>query len=131
MNVYDEFSNIMKMNKFDKLAVIDVLNICVNGNQFLRDLDCFANKDGERYEYFGIIYSEEYDKDDEEYFGEHKILFYSGDDDDACDIVTYDEMYEYLRVACEFYIEKHECDKDIVNKKLLSIKEHWCGGKIK
>ena len=122
MNVYDEFIDTMKQNNLNKGAVIDVLNTYVNGCKFQQYLEDFKNKDGERREYHGVIYSEEYEKDDEHYFGEKKVLFYSGDDDDAYDIVNYDELYKYLSVTCEFYIEKHENEKDIVNEQLLSIK---------
>lgn len=123
MNVYDEFIDTMKQNNLNKEAVIDVLNIYVNGSKFLQYLEDFKNKYGERREYHGVIYSEEYEQDDDDYFGENRVLFYSGDDDDAYDIVNYDEMYKYLSIACEFYIEKYEDEKDIVNEQLLSIKK--------
>lgn len=123
MNVYDKFIDTMKQHSLNKGAVIDVLNIYVNGGKFLQYLEDFKNKQGERREYHGVIYSEEYEKDDEDYFGENKVLFYSGDDDDAYDIVNYNEMYKYLSVACKFYIEMYKDKKNIVNEKLLLIKK--------
>ncbi|XBO87602.1 ribonuclease toxin immunity protein CdiI [Bacillus licheniformis] len=53
-----------------------------------------------------MIYSDEYEQDEEEYFGQNKVLFYSGDGDDDYDIVSYDELYQYISAACNFYIEK-------------------------
>lgn len=67
-----------------------------------------------------VIYSEEYEKDDDEYLGENKVLFCAGDD--CYDIIDYDELYLYF--ACEFYIKKHE--NEIVQEQLLSIKEKYC-----
>lgn len=125
MNRYYEFIDMMKQNNLDKEAVIDVLNIYVNGNAFLERLEGFINEDGERTEYRGVIYSNEYEPDEEEYFGENKVLFYSGDDEDGCDIVNYNELYKYLCIACDFYIENHT-DKEEATKGLLSrIKEKY------
>ncbi|MBW6411870.1 ribonuclease toxin immunity protein CdiI [Clostridium weizhouense] len=124
MNVYDEFIDTMKQNNLNKEAVIDVLNIYVNGSKFLQYLEDFKNKYGERREYHGVIYSEEYEQDDDDYFGENRVLFYSGDDD-AYDIVNYDKMYKYLSIACEFYIEKNEDEKEIIQKELSLIEESY------
>ncbi|MDH6351171.1 ribonuclease toxin immunity protein CdiI [Brevibacillus parabrevis] len=71
-----------------------------------------------------VIYSDEYDVGDEGYFGENCILFYYGVDD-TYDIVSYKELYDYLQVACNFYIEKNEDKKDEVNEYLLRIKEKY------
>ncbi len=125
MNVYEEFIEVMKQNALNKEAVIDVLNIYVNGRNFLSHLEDFKNKEGERREYNGIIYSDEYEKDDEEYFGQNKVLFYSGDGEDDYDIVNYAELYEYLKAACEFYIGKNPERKGVIEKFLLEIKGEY------
>jgi hypothetical protein len=125
MNIYDEFIDKMKQNNLNKGAVIDVLNIYVNGGIFLQRLKEFISKEGERREYNGVIYSDEYEQDDEGYFGEDKVLFYSGDGDDDYDIVNYDELYKYLSVACEFYIEKNSENKETIGALLVEIKEKY------
>lgn len=125
MNVYEEFIEIMKQRNLNKEAVIDVLNIYVNGRNFLQHLEDFKSKEGERREYNGVIYSDEYEQDDEEYFGQNKVLFYSGDGDDDYDIVNYDQLYQYLSAACEFYIGKNPEKKEIIEELLMKIKEKY------
>ena len=125
MNVYDEFIDKMEQNNLDKGAVIDVLNIYVNGGIFLQRLEEFISKEGERREYNGVIYSDEYEQDDDGYFGEDKVLFYSGDGDEDYDIVNYDQLYKYLSVACEFYIEKNPEEKESIEESLVKIKEKY------
>lgn len=125
MNKYDEFIYKMKEDNLNKGAVIDVLNTYVNGSKFLYRLEGFIREDGERTEYSGIIYSDEYEKDEEGYFGENKIMFYSGDGEGDYDIVNYEELYEYLSTACEFYLERNPKDKDIVKELLMRIKEKY------
>lgn len=125
MNVYEEFIEMMKQNNLTKEAVIDVLNLYVNGRNFLKHLEEFKNKEGERREYNGIIYSDEYEQDEEEYFGQNKVLFYSGDGDDDYDIVSYDELYQYISAACNFYIEKNPEKKELIEELLMKIKEKY------
>lgn len=125
MNGYDQFIDKMKQSGLSKAAVVDVLNLYANKNNFIQYLIDFKNKDGERREYHGVIYSEEYEKDDEGYFGENKVLFYSGDGEEDYDIVNYNELYDYLNVACEFYIEKNFEHKEIIEELLMEIKEQY------
>ncbi|WP_413365208.1 ribonuclease toxin immunity protein CdiI [Lysinibacillus sp. 3P01SB] len=125
MNGYEEFIEIMKQNALNKAAVIDVLNIYVNGRNFQQHLEDFKNKEGERREYNGVIYSDEYEQDDEEYFGQNKVLFYSGDGEDDHDIVNYEELYKYLSTACEFYIGKNPEKKEVIEKLLLKVKDKF------
>ncbi|MFI8707934.1 ribonuclease toxin immunity protein CdiI [Bacillus sp. NPDC077411] len=125
MNVYEEFIEIMKQRNLNKEAVIDVLNIYVNGRNFLQHLEGFKSKEGERWEYNGVIYSGEYEQDDEEYFGQNKVLFYSGDGDDDYDIVNYNQLYQYLSATCEFYIGKNPEKKEIIEDLLMKIKEKY------
>lgn len=72
----------------------------------------------------GVIYSDEYDVGDEGYFGEISVLFYYGVDDNF-DIVSYKELYDYLQVACNFYVEKNADQKDLINEYLLRIKDKY------
>lgn len=125
MNGYEEFIEVMKQNALNKAAVIDVLNIYVNGHNFQQHLEDFKNKEGERQEYNGVIYSDEYEQDDEEYFGQNKVLFYSGDGEDDHDIVNYEELYKYLSTACEFYIGKNPDKKEVIEKLLLKVKDKF------
>ncbi|MBL3647837.1 ribonuclease toxin immunity protein CdiI [Bacillus vallismortis] len=125
MSVYEDFIEMMKQNNLTKEAVIDVLNLYVNGRNFLHHLEEFKNKDGERREYNGVIFSDEYEQDDEEYFGQNKVLFYSGDGDDDYDIVDYDELYQYLSATCNFYLEKNPEKKEVIEELSKKIKEKY------
>lgn len=116
-----EFIDRMKKNYLDKSQVINVLSEYVYGNKFLQHLDNFINKESERSEFCGVLYPEDFDEE-EEYIEENKILFFVRDYDE---IIDYDELYLYLYFACEFYIEKHEDEKEIVQKKLELIAEAY------
>lgn len=105
-----EFIDMMEKNYLDKGQVVNVLSSYVYGSRFIQHLDKFITKEGERDQFYGVIYSDEFDIDDEGYFGENKVLFYTGD------YIDYDDLYLYF--ACEFYISKHEDEKDIVEEKL-------------
>lgn len=113
-----EFIDKMEQNYLDKGQVINVLSACVYGSRFLQHLDNFINRESVRSQFYGVVYSEDFEEDDDGYFGENKVLFYAGDYDD---IIDYDDLYLYLYFACEFYIEKHEEEKDIVEQKLALI----------
>ncbi|AOR23501.1 ribonuclease toxin immunity protein CdiI [Clostridium taeniosporum] len=123
MYEYKEFNEKMKKNYLDKGAVIDVLNAYANGSDFLQKLEKIKNKETERSQVLGIIYSQDFEEDDDGYFGESRVLFYAGDD--CYDIIDYDDLYLYLYFACEFYIEKHENEKEIVQEKLALIAESY------
>lgn len=123
MHKYKEFSEMMKKNYLDKSTVIDVLNVYVNGNDFLGCLEKIKNKKTERSQILGIIYSQDYEEDDEGYFGRNKVLFYVGDD--CYDIIDYDDLYLYLYFTCEFYIEKHQNEKEQVKDKLSLIAKSY------
>jgi len=111
----------MKKNYLDKGTVIDVLNSYVNGCDFLKKLEKIKNKETERSQVLGVIYSEDFEHDDDGYFGENRVLFYAGDD--CYDIIDYDDLYLYLYFTCEFYIENHPEEKSIVNKIFKEIEE--------
>ncbi|MFT8348942.1 ribonuclease toxin immunity protein CdiI [Clostridium saccharoperbutylacetonicum] len=64
-----------------------------------------------------------FDEDDNGYFGENRVLFYAGDE--YYDIIDYDDLYLYVYSACEFYIEKHEEEKDIIEQELALIAEEY------
>ncbi|MBH0333808.1 hypothetical protein ABH14_29455 [Brevibacillus brevis] len=84
----------------EKGSVIDVLGDFVLEYGFVKR---FRRNYVTRQDYLGIVYSEEFEIGDEGYFGENKVLFYYGLDDEY-DIVNYQELYDYLQVTCEFYV---------------------------
>lgn len=104
----------MTKDFLDKYVAIDILNFYVNGNNFISHLYNFKNKETERNSMMGVIYSEDYEKDDDGYFGDNKVCFYM--DTDSYDILDYDDLHLYLYLTCEFYIEKHPEEKEQVDK---------------
>ena len=110
--------------KFDKAALVDLINIYMSDGKFKNMLKWFKDKTFSNQEFYGVMYSDEYEKDEEGYFGEDKILIYIGNDDweDTDQIVSYDELYNYLKVACEYYIENIPEDKEEVENLLAGIK---------
>lgn len=125
---FDEKNRLIKMYEkkgLHKGSVIDVLGDFVIEDDFAKVLDGFLNEYVERRSYSGVVYSDEFDEEDEEYFGENKILFYYGIGEEAEDIVTYEELCEYLKTACEFYIEKYPEQASQVEKLFLRIKDKY------
>jgi hypothetical protein len=125
--IYDDKNKFILMNKeqgLEKGSVIDVLGDFVLEHDIVKVLDGFLNEYVERRDYMGVIYSDEYEVGDEGYFGESSVLFYYGLDDNY-DIVSYKELYDYLQVACNFYIEKNADQKDLINEYLLKIKDKY------
>ena len=121
--VYDDKNKLILMYEekgLEKGSVIDVLGDFVLEHDIVKVLEGFLNEYIERRDYMGVIYSDEYDVGDEGYFGENRVLFYYGVDDNY-DIVSYKELYDYLQVACNFYIEKNSDKKDEINEYLLRI----------
>ena len=110
--------------KFDKAALVDLINIYMSDGKFKKMLEWFKDKTFSNQEFYGVMYSDEYEKDEEGYFGEDKILIYIGNDDwdDTDQIVSYDELYNYLKVACEYYVENITEDKEEVENLLSGIK---------
>ncbi|GEB35878.1 ribonuclease toxin immunity protein CdiI [Brevibacillus parabrevis] len=125
--VYDDKNKLILMYEekgLEKGSVIDVLGDFVLEHDIVKVLEGFLNEYIERRDYMGVIYSDEYDVGDEGYFGENRVLFYYGVDDNY-DIVSYKELYDYLQVACNFYIEKNSDKKDEINEYLLRIKSKY------
>ncbi|SES06306.1 ribonuclease toxin immunity protein CdiI [Lachnobacterium bovis] len=125
---YSEFCEYYWEKKCNKGAVNDTFNEYVNSNCFLELLDDMKNKLSDYNEGYGMIFSDDYDDpNDEFYFGENVICFYSGPDyDDVEDIIGYEEFYKYLVTACEFYVERrHPEHKEIVEQKLKEIREAY------
>lgn len=113
--------------KFDKEALIDLINIYMSNGKFKKMLGWIKDKTFEGEEFYGIMYPDEYKKDEEGYFGEDKILVYMGNDDleNKDQIVSYDELYSYLKIASEYYIENIPEDKEEVENLLTVIKVRY------
>ncbi|MDQ0926080.1 hypothetical protein QFZ25_000140 [Bacillus atrophaeus] len=112
---------------FKKQTVINVLVELTLDYNFIETLQRFLVENVVRRDTLGVVYSDEYDPYEEEYFGEDKVLFYYyyGLDEIKEDIVTHDELCNYLEVACDFYIKKHPNKKIEVKNLLEQIKEKY------
>ena len=106
---------------------MDLISIYMSNGRFKDMLEWFKDKKFKNHEFYGILYSDVYDKDEEGYFGEDKILIYVGNDDwDNTDqIVSYDELYNYLKAACEYYVKNIPEDKEEVENLLAGIKDTY------
>ena len=126
IKLFQEYIDEMKKYEgLNKGCIIDVLNYYVNGSKFLEHLDDFLNMRGSNQQYSGVIFSNEIDKDDDEYFGENKVMFFYDEGDDDYDISDYEECYKYLEATAKFYIKHHENEKEIVINLLKRIKERY------
>lgn len=103
-----------------KQNVINVLVELTLDYNFIETLQRFLVENVVRRDTLGVVYSDEFDPYDDEYFGENKVLFYYyyGLDEIKEDIVDHEELCDYLGVACDFYIKKYP-DKKVEVKNLL------------
>lgn len=126
IKLFQEYINEMKKYEgLNKGCIIDVLNSYVNGSKFLEHLNDFLYMRGSSQQYSGVIFSSEMDEDDDEYFGENKVMFYYDQGDDDYDIADYKECYRYLEATANFYIKYHEEEKEAVTKLLEQIREKY------
>ncbi|NEN87295.1 ribonuclease toxin immunity protein CdiI [Paenibacillus elgii] len=114
-----------KMNGLSKDFVITVLARFVLDFDFIKILTGFLDENVLRRDTIGVVYSDEYEIGDEGYFGENKVLFYYGIDDDWHDIVTHDELCCYLQVACEFFMDRNKEKAEEAKKIMIQIKEKY------
>lgn len=76
--VFDDKNKLIRMYEeqgLHKGSVIDVLGDFVMEYDFVRILEGFLEEYVERRDYMGVVYSDEFDRDDEEFL--EKIEFYS------------------------------------------------------
>lgn len=123
--VYQSLVDRFKMNGLNKDFVITVLARFVIDFNFVNILIGFLNENVLRRDTIGVVYSDEFEVGDDSYFGENKVLFYYGIDDDWHDIVTYDELCSYLQVACDFFMERNKEKADEARKIMIQIKEKY------
>lgn len=126
--VFDDKNKLIRMYEekgLNKGSVIDVLGDFVMEYDFVRILEGFLEEYVERRDYMGVVYSDEFDRDDEEFFGENRVLFYYGVDEEIENIVDYEELCKYLQTACQFYIKKHPERTENVKELLFKIKDKY------
>ncbi|WP_152392590.1 ribonuclease toxin immunity protein CdiI [Paenibacillus guangzhouensis] len=114
-----------KMKGLNKDFIITVLARFVLDFDFMKILTGFLNENVLRRDTIGVVYSDEFEIGDEGYFGENKVLFYYGIDDNWHDIVSYDELCDYLQVACEIYMDKNKTETEEIKRIFNQIKEKY------
>ncbi|WP_090999384.1 ribonuclease toxin immunity protein CdiI [Bacillus sp. 491mf] len=122
---FEKFYDIFEQKNLKKNYTVIVLGQFVFNYDFVDILKRFLKEDVERRDTIGVVYSDEFDQNDEEYLGENNVLFYYGIDEEWEDIVTHEELCEYLQTACEFYIGKNPEKKEITEELLMKIKEQY------
>ncbi len=130
VNLFNDSNNLKEIyikNGFTKGVVVDVLSDFVLSYNFIEILKRFLSENVIRRDTIGVVYADEYEPDEEGYFGEDKVLFYYyyGLDEIVEDVVTHEELCAYLEITCNFYSEKYP-EKKIEAKNLLKqIKEKY------
>lgn len=114
-----------RLRNLEKGYVVTVLVQFVFDYDFLEILKGFLNEYVERRDTIGVVYSDEFDMGDEGYFGDNKVLFYFGVDDEWHDIVSYDELCEYLQVACDFFADRNKDKENETKEYMLQIKRKY------
>jgi hypothetical protein len=126
--IRSEFRNICKRYGLNKELAISNLAIAITSTLFIDSLNDFYNEKDDYGSLEGYIFSNNFVGNDDEffYFGENKIKFYYNVHDDIQEeILTYAEFYEYLKIACNFYIELHPHQKQEVLAILKKIQEKY------
>ncbi|WP_274605953.1 ribonuclease toxin immunity protein CdiI [Bacillus cereus group sp. N21] len=72
---FEKFYDIFEQKNLKKNYTVIVLGQFVFNNDFVDILKGFLKEDVERRDTIGVVYSDEFDQNDEEYFGENKVLF--------------------------------------------------------
>ena len=119
---YQSLIDRFKKNDLTKSFVITVLMKFALDFDFIKVLDGFFNEDVIRRDTIGVVYSDEFDKNDEGYFGEDRVSFYYGVDENWYDIITFGELCNYLQIVCDFYVERHDDKTEEVQEYLQKIK---------
>lgn len=104
---------------------IDYMATISTSIYFIEFLKNIYDKTDEGNEFEGYIISDNYSEDDNEYFGKNKIKFYSYVGEKKEDILTYQEFYKYLQIACDFYSELYPEQKEEAMTLLEKIKDKY------
>lgn len=126
--IRNKFQDICRNYNLNKRLAISNLAIAITSTLFINSLNDFYNEENDYGGLEGYILSNNFEGNDDEffYFGKNKIKFYYDINDDMEEeILTYKEFYEYLKIACDFYIELHPNQKQEVLAILEKIKEKY------
>lgn len=115
------------LNKYGnkQIIVINKMAIICTSLHFIESLNHFYEEDDDFGGLEGYIFSNNLDEDDEEYDGKNTITFYNYVSEKEEQVLTYKEFYEYLKIACNFYIELYPEQKKEVLDILEKIKEKY------
>ncbi|MGG1651746.1 ribonuclease toxin immunity protein CdiI [Paenibacillus sp. NRS-1783] len=117
--------NLFKHHNLEKSYISTVLVQFVFEYDFVEILKGFLNEYLVRRDTIGVVYSDEFEIGDEGYFGENKVLFYYGVDDDWHDIVSYNELCDYLQVACDFFMNRNKEKAEEAKIYMIQIKKKY------
>ena len=98
----------------------------IGKSYFLDALENFRKKEGFGQEYVWCCFANEYEKWEEDYFGESGVAFYfeyPAVEEDCTIILSNEEFYKYLVDECKDYIKKYPKDEDVVHNYLSVIKK--------
>lgn len=106
--------------RFPKHLQSDVVILCLNALinfyfvSFVERLENMSEERGFGGDSYGFCFPnifEPYEKNEEGYF-EEGVFFYFGNSEDT---ISTQEFHEYMKIACEIYLENKPEDKEIVN----------------
>lgn len=123
--IRNKWKNICKNHNLHKNLVISNLAIAITSILFIDSLNDFYTEEDDYGGLEGYIFSNNLDEDDEEYNGKNTITFYNYVSEKEEQVLTYKEFYEYIKLACDFYIELHPKQKQEVLDILEKIKEKY------
>ena len=123
--IRNKFKNICKNHNLHKNLATSNLAIAITSILFIDSLNDFYNEEDDYGGLEGYIFSNNLDEDDEEYDGKNTITFYNYVSEKEEQVLTYKEFYEYLKIACNFYIELYPEQKQEVLDILEKIKEKY------
>jgi hypothetical protein len=126
--IREEFRSICKGRHLNKELAISNLAIAITSTLFVDSLNDFYNETDDYGSLEGYIFSNNFVGNDDEsfYFGKDKIKFYYDVHNDMQEeVLTYTEFYEYLKTACDFYLELYPHQEQEVLPILEKIRERY------
>ncbi|MFC9658402.1 ribonuclease toxin immunity protein CdiI [Bacillus subtilis] len=96
--------------------------------RFIRILEKFSIEEGYGIENVWCVFADDYEKWEEDYFGDEGIAFYfdyPAVEEDKEVILDYENFYKYLNEIVGQYVERHPDNKLEVEKYMGTIKEKY------
>ena len=109
------------MEKEKQRELIRIFYYLMGDGAFIYILENVPKEMGYGDEYARFVFASNWQKWEEDYFGEEGVCYYFDEpavDEDVQFVLDYDTFYKYLLEDCELYLEKYPNDRSRVEELL-------------